>query len=37
MEGKFDMGGLDVSLNPGTHISTQVRTLHLIGGISLYF
>jgi hypothetical protein len=37
IEGKFDIGSLDVKLNPGTRISTQVRTLHLIGGVSLHF
>lgn len=37
MEGKFDMGSLDVNLDPGTRISTQVRTLHIIGGVSFQF
>jgi transposase len=37
MEGKFDMGSLDVNLDPGTRLSTQVRTLHIIGGVSLQF
>jgi hypothetical protein len=36
-DGKFDLGSLDVDLNPGTRISTQVRTLHLIGGLTFYF
>jgi hypothetical protein len=37
MEGKFDMGSLDVNLDPGTRLSTQVRTLHIIGGVSFQF
>ncbi len=37
MEGKFDMGSLGVNLDPGTRFSTQVRTLHIIGGVSLQF
>jgi len=37
MEGKFDMGGLNAELDPGTRISTRVRTLHMIGGVSLRF
>jgi hypothetical protein len=37
MEGKFDAGHLELDLDPNTRITTQVRTLHLIGGIAFHF
>lgn len=37
LEGKFDAGSLDLNLDPQTRIETDVRSLHLIGGISWHF
>jgi hypothetical protein len=36
-EAKFDIGSLDINLDPNTRIETHVRTLHLIGGITFHF
>jgi hypothetical protein len=37
MEGKFDAGSLDLTLDPSTRIDLQVRTAHLIGGVAFHF
>ncbi len=37
LESKFDIGSLDLDLHPSTRIKTQVRTLHLIGGLTFHF
>lgn len=37
LEGKFDAGSLDLDLDPRTRIETDVRSLHLIGGVSFHF
>jgi hypothetical protein len=37
VESKFDFGNLKLELDPRTRIDTQVRTLHLIGGLAFHF
>jgi len=37
IEGKFDIGRLELDLEPRTRIETSVRTLHLIGGVGFHF
>ena len=37
VETKFDAGHLDMGLNPSTRAETDVRTLHIIGGLALHF
>jgi hypothetical protein len=37
VESKFDAGSVELDLDPAARISTQVRTLHLIGGLSFHF
>jgi hypothetical protein len=37
VEAEFDVGSLEVDLGPGTRIDTQVRSLHIIGGVTFHF
>lgn len=37
MESKFDAGSVQLDLDPDARISTAVRTLHLIGGVTFHF
>jgi hypothetical protein len=37
MAGKFDAGSVELDLDPAARISTEVRTLNLIGGVSFHF
>ena len=37
LEGKFDAGSVDIDLDPSTRIHTQVRSVHLFGGVALHF
>jgi hypothetical protein len=37
VETKFDAGSLDIDLTPSTRVETDVRTLHVLGGLALHF
>ncbi len=37
MAGKFDAGSVELDLDPAARISTEVRTLNLIGGVTFHF
>jgi hypothetical protein len=37
LESKFDVGSLDVDLDPRTRISTDVRTVHVLAGFTVRF
>lgn len=37
VESKFDFGRLELDLDPHTHVDTQVRTWHLLGGLTVHF
>lgn len=37
VETKFDGGNLGIDLNPATRAETNVRTLHVLGGLAMHF
>jgi hypothetical protein len=37
VEGKLDAGNIDLRLDPGTRIETEVVTAHLLAGIAMHF